>query len=61
MTSAKNFGFVGLLSGGLVDPLADPLIVKVIDGYRYSCGTSDPSRAGEGRTHLIPMVSALQI
>jgi len=61
VTPAKNFGFVGALPGGLADTIAAPPLVKAIDGYRYSCGTSDPTRAGEERTHLIPMVPALQI
>ena len=40
---------------------ADPSIIKAKDGYWYSYGTSYPPREGEGRTHVTPIVPALQI
>ncbi|WP_188194138.1 family 43 glycosylhydrolase [Nonomuraea sp. SYSU D8015] len=43
------------VSAGFADTFADPAVVRGLDGYWYSYGTSDPLREGEGRHHRLPI------
>ncbi|HEX4811124.1 MAG TPA: family 43 glycosylhydrolase [Nonomuraea sp.] len=43
------------VSAGFADTFADPAVVRGLDGYWYSYGTSDPLRQGEGRHHRLPI------
>ncbi|MEU6715068.1 family 43 glycosylhydrolase [Nonomuraea sp. NPDC046802] len=43
------------MSAGFADTFADPAVVRGLDGYWYSYGTSDPLREGEGKHHRLPI------
>ncbi len=61
--SARETGgtYMNPVSNGSADTFADPSIIKARDGYWHAYGTSDPPRGGEKRTHVIPMILALQV
>ncbi|MFC5823528.1 family 43 glycosylhydrolase [Nonomuraea insulae] len=43
------------MSAGFADSFADPAVVRGLDGYWYSYGTSDPLLEGEGKHHRLPI------
>ncbi|MEW9552969.1 family 43 glycosylhydrolase [Nonomuraea sp. NPDC050783] len=43
------------VSAGFADTFADPAVIRGLDGYWYSYGTSDPLREGEGVHHRLPI------
>ncbi|MFG1704341.1 family 43 glycosylhydrolase [Nonomuraea sp. M3C6] len=43
------------VSQGFADTFADPAVIRGLDGYWYSYGTSDPLREGEGEHHRLPI------
>ncbi|MEO3805118.1 family 43 glycosylhydrolase [Nonomuraea sp. B1E8] len=43
------------VSRDFADTFADPAVIRGLDGYWYSYGTSDPLREGEGKHHRLPI------
>ncbi|WP_084959193.1 family 43 glycosylhydrolase [Thermoactinospora rubra] len=52
--SAPSF-YANPVSASFADTFADPAVIRGLDGYWYSYGTSDPLREGEGKHHRLPI------
>ncbi|MGP3958878.1 family 43 glycosylhydrolase [Nonomuraea sp. 3N208] len=55
LLSGPSSSYANPVSAGFADTFADPAVIRGLDGYWYSYGTSDPLREGEGRHHRLPI------
>ncbi|MFB9622164.1 family 43 glycosylhydrolase [Nonomuraea helvata] len=49
------------VSAAFADTFADPAVIRGLDGYWYSYGTSDPLREGEGKHHRLPIARSTDL
>ncbi|MER6948801.1 family 43 glycosylhydrolase [Nonomuraea sp. NPDC000554] len=54
-------GFANPVSKSFADTFADPSVIRGLDGYWYSYGTSDPLREGEGVHHRLPIARSTDL
>ncbi|SEF89278.1 Beta-xylosidase [Nonomuraea solani] len=53
--------FENPVSKDIADTFADPAVIRGLDGYWYSYGTSDPMHEGEGKHHRLPIARSTDL